>query len=65
MLSDYELTQDYHSIYTLVHQRYMHQYEALTKERGIKQIELYKINDKYDACLLYTSSTIWIVILLF
>ena len=49
MLSDYELTQDYHSIYTLVHQRYMHQYEALTKERGIKQIELYKINDKYDA----------------
>ncbi len=48
ILSDYEINQDYHSIYTLVRQRYIHQYEALTKENGMKQLELYKINDKYD-----------------
>lgn len=48
MLSDYEITQDYHSIYTLVYQQYMQQYEQLTKEKSLLQIELHKVQEQYD-----------------
>lgn len=48
MLADYEMTHDYHSIYTLVHQRYMQKYENITKQKGQLQLELHKVQERYD-----------------
>lgn len=48
ILADYECNQDYHSIYEIVHNQYINQYESLTKEKGILQLELYQIQDEYD-----------------
>lgn len=39
LLSDYEITKDYHSIYALVHHHYMKQYEEFMKEKGLLEIE--------------------------
>lgn len=49
LLSDYEIHQDYHGISTLVHQQYMNQCDKMTKEKGILQLELYKMKEEYDS----------------
>ena len=47
-LADFECHQDYHSIYEIVHRQYIQQYETLTKEKGVLQLELYQVQDEYD-----------------
>jgi uncharacterized protein (TIGR02680 family) len=47
-LLDYELTNDYHSIYNIVQQQYQNQYQLLTNNKTLLQLELHKKQDNYN-----------------
>lgn len=47
-LIDYEIHHDYGQIYEIVHQRYIHLYEHMTKNKGTIQFELYQLKKQYE-----------------